>query len=264
MAGVVCSSIGNRLGNQMCVISAGLTFAKKYDKDFVITSPYHTNLNSPGYTEYNWITDRFKWVVFHETSDFIKIKEGKRQEIINTDKYSGCENVIFVGVFNSDKYYDREYVRKVFCNTDDDNQRISDKYGDLSGFVSLSVRRGDFLNYKSTFICPSKEWYEKCYKKYFDGRDLLITGDDLNWCRDNFDFGKGKMLFLEHEDAVETLKIKQICKNHIIPPSTYSWWSAYLSGDDSTVVVPDMWFTKSSGIDSEGKYLDNWIREKLI
>lgn len=53
-------------------------------------------------------------------------------------------------------------------------------------------------------------------------------------------------------------------KKHIIPPSTYSWWPAYLSGDESTVIAPDIWFTERSGINSENKYLKHWIKEKLI
>ena len=69
---------------------------------------------------------------------------------------------------------------------------------------------------------------------------------------------------MEELDAVETLKIKQCCKRHIIPPSSYSWWSAYLSGDDSIVVAPNIWFSESSNINSENKFVENWIKEKLM
>lgn len=264
VVGLVCSSIGNRLGNQMCNIAAGLSFAKKYGKDFVITTPYNHNLNNSSYTEYQWILDKFNKIPIEETAGFKEIVEGPRQDIIDTSNYSDCENVIFIGIFTSDIYYDREYVRKVFGNTEEDNERICKKYGDLEDFVSLSVRRGDYLRFNDTFISPSKEWYEMCYKKYFDGCDLLVTCDDIEWCKKNITFGTCETIFLEEQDAVETLKIKQCCKSHIIPPSTYSWWSAYLSGDDSIVVVPDLWYTKSSGIDSESKYLEHWIKEGLI
>lgn len=261
--GIVCSSIGNRLGNQMGVISAGLSFAKKYNKKFVITSPYGHSLNSPSYTAYDWIEKRFEKIKNKDTECFCRIVENHHQDIINVDEYSEEENVIFVGIFNSDKYYDKEYVREIFGNTDEDKKRIVEKYGDLSNTVSLSVRRGDFLSLSSTFIVPNKEWYEKCYKKYFNGSDILVTGDDLDWCKENINFGTSNIIFLDEPDAVETLKIKQMCKKHIIPPSTYSWWSAYLSGDDSIVIAPDLWYTLSSDIDSEGRYVKSWIREKL-
>lgn len=261
---MVCSSIGNRLGNQMCNIAAGLSFAKKYNKDFIITTPYRYNLNNSSYTEYKWILDKFKKIPIEETNGFKEIRENHKQDIIDVSKYSNDENVIFVGIFNSDKYYDKEYIRKIFGNTDEDRNRILKKYGDLKDFVCVSVRHGDFLALNHTFITPNKEWYEKCYNKYFKGCDLLVASDDIGWCKENITFGNGNTIYLDEPDAVETLKIKQCCKRHIIPPSTYSWWSAYLSGDDSTVIAPDIWFTKSSNIDSENKYLNNWIKEKLI
>lgn len=262
--GIVCSSIGNRLGNQMCNIAAGLSYAEQQGKEFVITTPYSHNLNNSSYTEYKWILDKFKKIPIEETTNFAKIIEGSEQKIVDTSKYNNDENVIFVGTFQSDRYYDKNCIMGVFGNTDEDNERISKKYGDLTDFVSVSVRRGDYLNMGGTFITPSKEWYEKCYKKYFDGRKLLISGDDVEWCKKNITFGRNEVIYLEELDAVETLKIKQCCKRHIIPPSSYSWWSAYLSGDDSIVVAPNIWFSESSNINSENKFVENWIKEKLI
>ena len=261
--GIVCSSIGNRLGNQMCAISAGLSFAKKYDKKFVITSPYDHNLNSPSYTTYDWIDKRFEKIKNEDTECFCKIVENHHQDIIDFDEYSEEENIKFIGVYHSDKYYDKDYVREIFGNTDEDKKRIYEKYGELSDTVSLSVRRGDYLSLSSTFISPTPEWYERCYKKYFDGSDILVTSDDIDWCKESIKFGTDNVMFLEEPDAVETLKIKQMCKKHIIPPSTYSWWSAYLSGDDSTVVTPSLWYTERSNIYNEGRYVDTWIKEKI-
>lgn len=36
----------------------------------------------------------------------------------------------------------------------------------------------------------TKEWYEKCYKKYFNGSDILVTGDDINWCKKTYNTTK--------------------------------------------------------------------------
>ena len=58
--GMVVSSIGNRLGNQMCCIAAGLSFAKRHKKKFKITTPYKYNLNNSSYTEYEWINNKFE------------------------------------------------------------------------------------------------------------------------------------------------------------------------------------------------------------
>ena len=245
-------------------IAAGISFAKKYDKDFFFIKGVKNTKNSPAYTEYDWIVNKFKEYPKEITSDFVKIIEDREQTLIDIDKYSKCKNVVFIGIFQSPKYYDRNLVQSIFGNTEEDNKRIKEKYGNLSDYVSLSVRRTDFLNYSSTFITPSKEWYKKCYKKYFDGKLVMISGDDYNYCKNNLlpIFGD-KAFILKEDDAVETLKIKQCCKSHIIPPSTYSWWSAYLSGEDSTVVAPNIWYTKESGINSEEKYENNWIKENL-
>lgn len=265
MSGIVCSSIGNRLGNQMSNIACGITLAKKLGKDFAYIRKEYGSLNSASYTEYKWIVDKFNRLPLEETSSFTKIQEAHSQKFIELDDYKDCENIVLNGIFHCDKYYDKELVLDTFGNTVDDKRRIKSKYGDLSSYVSLSVRRGDFLHCRNTFIVPSKEWYETCYGKYFNGSDVLVTSDDLKWCRDNIDFiPSGKVHFLTNCDAVETMKIKQCCKKHIVPPSTYSWWSAYLSGDDSFVVVPNIWYGKHSGISNEERYPNDWIRENLV
>ena len=261
--GIVCSSIGNRLGNQMCCIACGISFAKKYNKKFVFCSKENVLYNSTSYTEYKWIVDRFERLPLSEINGFNAIYEDNAQNFINFDEFANEDKLILYGVFQNDKYYDRNLIQEIFGNTKEDNERIYKKYGDLSNYVSMSVRRGDYLNLQSIFIVPKKEWYERAYRKYFEGSDILVSGDDLKWCKGNLNFENVNVHFLEEKDPVETLKIKQCCKKHIIPPSTYSWWSAYLSGEDSTVVAPNLWYTRNSGIISENKYPDGWLKEEL-
>lgn len=45
----------------------------------------------------------------------------------------------------------------------------------MSGIVCLSI----FVRGNQR----TKEWYEKYYKKHFNGSDILVTGDDINWCK---------------------------------------------------------------------------------
>lgn len=261
--GIVCSSLINRLGNQLSLIAAGMSFAKKYNHEFMVTSHVVNHPNPTVWKPYEFIYDKFKFLPIDVARSFTKIEDPYSQIVIDVDQYKDCENAMFTGYFQSAEYYDDELVRGVFGNTEEDNKRIKEKYGDLSDTVSVSVRRGDYLYLPSIFIVPDKKWYEKCYSEYFKGKDVLVSGDDLGWCKANLNFEGANVRFLDEPDDVETMRIKACCKNHIVPPSTYSWWSAYLSGDDAKVVLPDLWFNPTSGIDSKAKYCKGWIKERL-
>ena len=106
------------------------------------------------------------------------------------------------------------------------------------------------------------EWFERCYHKHFEGKKVLICSDDIEWAKANFHIDAE---FLMNDDPVETLFIKACCKNHIISPSTYAWWSAFLAGDDATVIAPVPWIGKylQGRFNEEDKYVKGWIREHL-
>lgn len=248
----ICVELMSRLGNQMFQLATGYHLAKQYDKDLEIKERC-----DKGYEQYSIILDN-KTIV-ENTIGYYKIEEPKNQKMVDLSIAKDNENVVIKGYFQSDKYFTREDANELFPIPEE----IKEKYKYLEDKVCLSVRRGDYLQYPNLFISPSINWFKKCYEKYFDGKQVVIASDDINWCKNNFDFKNQE--FIENDDPVETLLIKAMCKNHIISPSSYAWWSAYLS--NGKVVAPSDWvgkYLKQSKFNEEDKYVDGWIKEPLI
>ena len=243
-----------RTGNQMFELAAGYHLAKKYNRPLVL---YENRDNKTfEYERIPFILSGRK--IIDSVAGFRTFKEGKYQERVDLSDVNKYDKVHLKGFFQSDIYFDREDAEELFPIP----EYIKEKYAYLKDWVCISVRRGDYLNYKNLFISPSVEWFEKCYHKHFEGKKVLICSDDIEWAKKNFNIDAE---YLENDDPVETLFIKACCKNHIISPSTYAWWSAYLAGDDATVIAPVPWIGKylQGRFNEEDKYVKGWIREHI-
>ena len=241
-----------RTGNQMFILAAGYHLAKKYNRELVL----YENRDNKTF-EYERIPFILSGrTVIDSVAGFKEFKEGKYQERVDLSTVNQYDKVLLKGFFQSDIYFDREDAEELFPIPDE----IMNKYAYLNDYVCISVRRGDYLNYKNLFISPSVEWFEKCYHKHFEGKKVLVCSDDIEWAKKNFNIDAE---YLINDDPVETLFIKAMCKNHIISPSTFSWWSAYLSG--GTVVAPVPWIGKylQGRFNEEDKYAEGWIREHI-
>ena len=241
----------SRLGNQMFELAAGYHLSKKYNKELFLKEN-----GDRGYIKYPLITDNRN--IIPDTRGFHPLKEDKNQSYIDLSDVANYDNVVIKGYFQSDKYFDREDAEELFPIPEE----IKEKYEYIEDKVCLSVRRGDYLNYPNLFISPSKEWFEKCYHNHFEGKDVIIASDDIKWCKSNFKFPNQE--FIENDDPTETMFIKACCKNHIISPSTFAWWSAYLS--NGKVVAPADWVGKNlkrNGFNETDKYVEGWIKEGM-
>ena len=241
----------SRAGNQMFQLATAYHLAKVTNQELVLKEN-----GSPDYTKYPIILEGRNTI--KDIHGFHIVEEPLNQSLVNLEEITkGKENILLKGYFQSDKYFTREDAETLFPIPDD----IKEKYASFEGLCCISVRRGDYVSLNG-FICPSIKWYKHCYKKYFDGMQIVVASDDIPWCKEHINFGTP--IFLD-ASPIETLFAKAMCKHHIIPPSSYNWWSAYLSGEDSVVVAPTPWFNgQLSHLNQEDKYCKNWIKEELI
>lgn len=114
--------------------------------------------------------------------------------------------------------------------------------------VCVSFRRGDFLsggNNDLRNIC-SKTYYEKAIqtmKNIIPNAKFVFFSDDIQWVRDNCNFGVDSYYESGIDGVDEKLRLMSSCKHFIMSNSTFCWWAQYLSkNDDKVVISPDHWF----------------------
>ena len=136
--------------------------------------------------------------------------------------------------------------------------------------ICLHVRRGDYVSNSQSSSFHGflgLEYFEDAVKVSSIFRKIekiFVFSDDIDWCRRNLKF-KPEVSFIDfsqmHRGNIIEFSLMMNGKNFIISNSTYSWWAAFLSlNDDSIVVAPKKWF---AGLPMPAKdldlYVSNWI-----
>ena len=145
-------------------------------------------------------------------------------DIIN--KNYNTTNIIsfYFGFFQTCKYflkYKNEIKKYFIIETDNVN-----KYKNIihSDDVLISVRQGDYYN--SGYYVLNKEYYIDMYNNYFIGKNIFITSDDINWCKENLTINKFKNCKNLHYicilNSYEIVTISQYFSNFICANSTFS------------------------------------------
>lgn len=244
----------SKLGNQLFQLATAYHLAKVTKQELVLIENGNTC-----YKSYNLILNNKK-LLKNGDLNAIKIEEPHTQPLMDLSIVKNYDNVILKGYFQSDKYFTRQDVEELFPIP----SQIQEKYAYLKDYCCISVRRGDYLLLGDMFLCPPVEWYERMYHKHFEGKKVLICSDDIEWCKKNFHLPNQEFLENNTTTPEERVFIMAMCKNHIISPSTFSWWAAYLSGEDSKVVAPNQWFGKGlAHLNQEDKYCSFFIKEPL-
>lgn len=135
--------------------------------------------------------------------------------------------------------------------------------------VGIHVRKGkDYMSriwYQNT--CPI-EYYQKAIakiKELVDHPIFFVFTDNPQWVKDNF---KGIDYRLVEGNPADgwgshfDMQLMSLCKHNIISNSTYSWWGAFLNGNNNKIVVcPEVWFNPDSCEEytSDRLLCKNWI-----
>lgn len=134
------------------------------------------------------------------------------------------------------------------------NQNSFDTYLGKDCFVSVHVRRGDFLNSKLYRGLCGKEYYVKAIEKAKEivGEDahFVFFSNDIPWCKENLAplVKDGHVTFATHNTGANSYKdmiLMSACRVNIIANSSFSWWGAYLNQrEDKVVIAPEKWINK--------------------
>lgn len=268
----IYTKTGGRLGNQLFEIIGGYSIAKKYGYDYKVKYEYNPN-SYPDRQSYNTFLNNIR----RECGDDVfvasippctyTIQDERSFELMPQSFFDGItskhDTIQISHLLQSEEYLNRDLAHKILDPSQDTVKYITDKYGNLDNTVALSVRRGDYLYLRHIFVIPSEKWYMDVYEKFFKGKGVLISSDDLMWCMQVLRFPSGVKVQYVIENAETALSCMQMCKGGFIGSnSTFSWWGAYL-GDDGKhdIVFPDTWFKPS--YNKNNIVCHNWILEPL-
>ena len=107
-------------------------------------------------------------------------------------------------------------------------------------FISLHVRRGDYLKFPKHHPVQSIDYYAAALE-LLPRIQVLVTTDDPKWVRNQKLFQQARFHLVESGNSAEDFTIQALANYSIISNSSFSWWGAWLA-KPSQVVAPSTWF----------------------
>lgn len=218
-----------RMGNQMFMISAVIGYAVKHKMDYFIPDKTIAPHVWPTY-----FPQFPKAPKFFEKM-FIYKEAGHNYTEIPYN-YSIC----LEGYFQSEKYF--SHCRQDIVNA------FQIPYKKAEGFVSIHVRRADYLQYADKHPPVTYEYIKEAVLMFIEKgyKSFVVCSDDLKWCRVMF---KGLEVYgavfsySSTNDPIQDLALMSCCEHNIISNSSFSWWAGWLNqNEDKIVVAPKIWF----------------------
>lgn len=191
----------------------------------------------------------------------IKINRPKsyynEKEIVKFDEniFKLKGNIYLDGYWQNEKYFKgiRDELLKDFTLKQKISKEAKEYLDQIknTNSISLHIRRGDYVQNKHTNqvhgIC-GLDYYKKTISYMLQKMEhpvFFIFSDDIEWCKENFDFLDNKVFVENTKSAIEDLELMKNCDHNIIANSTFSWWGAWLNeNEDKIVIAPKQWFFK--------------------
>ena len=264
---VVTKHIGQG-GNSMFQIACSIGYARKYGYQWAVD--YGRGVSEPYSKIHEWFPNLPKHELsgqrFHEhPNEFCQLHRVHKNEC-HFDYHPIPDmgsNVVMTGFFQSWKYFEGqdEEIKKVFALP---------HIAGYEDYVSIHVRRGDYVQHAGSFPPVTKEYIKQAIAKFmipldFKRPNLLFFSDDIQWCKETFSDYAGVKEFSEGRTAFEDLCLMASCGHHIIANSTFSWWGAYLGHNPNKIVISpsaETWFGPTAGVKKPVVDLipPNWIQ----
>lgn len=162
-------------------------------------------------------------------------------------------NIVLDGYWQTEKYF-KEHRDRVL-------EAFGYSWFLAKDFVSVHVRRGDYLTLRRKHPEVTVEWYTRAMAK-FPGMQFMFFSDDLPWCRQVFGH-REDVQFAAKQDCEKDLICMSRCEHHICSASTFSWWGAWLNRNpDKRIIFPNWWFTPGyQGLQTHDIVPKEWERQ---
>lgn len=157
---------------------------------------------------------------------------------------------VYEGYWQSTKYFSEieNELRQEFTLRQPLNEAAKAVYEQIKNddnSVSVFYRRTDYVGHKDLDI-GSEDYQRRAIKKMRElvpEMNLYVMSDDIKWVEGNVKFDTpvkfvSSPLITPHEE----MYLASNCRHHIIPNSTFAWWSAWLNyRSDKIVIAPKIW-----------------------
>ncbi len=162
------------------------------------------------------------------------------------------KQVVLNGYWQTEKYF-KDYRREILYLF---NFPYTKKYN----YVSVHVRRGDYVWLKEKHPEVTKEWYELAMKE-FPGFKFKFFSDEIQWCKDNFG-DREDCEFSTNSNEVDDMVEISCCEHNVNSSSTFSWWGAWLNrNENKTVITPKKWFEDGwCGLNTDDIIPETWVK----
>lgn len=236
-----------RFGNALFQASATIALALRNGVEFSMPTQTSSDKWSPLILQHlvnpNYI---------HGESDIIINESSFHYKPIPYKKEWDNLQVQLCGYFQSEKYF-IDFKKEVI-------ELFSFPYKLNKGFVSVHLRRTDFIELSNKHPIVTNEWYFEAMS-LFPNKQFIIFSDDIPYCKNAFKhrndcyFSEGKT---PEQDMVEMAN----CESNISSASTFSWWASYLNkNEDKKVILPQLWFTPNwDNADTSDLIPESWIK----
>lgn len=221
-----------RAGNALFQCAMVLQYSLKHGLDYHIPAKtndpkwnpiYFPHLQNPKYNP-------------HKQNVIIQEQEHGYQDIPFDERWRD-RNIIFKGYWQTFAYSEwcRDYII----------EKLGFEWRFNTNWVSIHVRRGDYLMYQNKHPKITMDYYNEAIQMFPDA-NFQVFSDDIQWCKQNF-IGK-QFHFSEGQNEINDLTDMSCCNNNICSPSTYALWGYWLNQNlDKIGVFPDKWFVDGHG-----------------
>lgn len=236
-----------RMGNWMFEAFTAAAYALKYNMDFTVPTQTNNPIHNPVYCLHLVNPN------YNPNLEEVRLWENGHayQELPFEESYRN-KNVIVEGYRQSEKYF-KDYRNELLYI-------FNFPYEEKDGYVSVHVRRGDYLHLRMKHPEVTKEWYENAMD-LFRGYKFKFFSDEIGWCRQEF----GNRLdceFSTNSNEYDDLVEMSCCEHQINSSSTFSWWGAWLNQNpDKVIYTPKDWFVPGwMNMDVSDIIPETWIK----
>lgn len=230
------------LGNVMFKLSAAISLAIDNNIEYIFSKEFIRPNIDPDYGKfYDNILRNIKFID-RLPSNYTVHRE--RQFSYSEIKYTRGTNLLLDGYFQSEEYFinNKKTIIDIFRPTENIKKSVLSDLPDVNSYVSVHIRRGDYLNFPDHHPQQSPEYFRSASELIGIDKTHLIFSDDIESVKGMFDYLPNKIFYTSGRDWLD-LYTMSMCGDNIICNSTFSWWGAYLNmNKNKKVIANSKWF----------------------